>query len=320
VDKLFAMNALALNFLIVAILAVHPAYGADISFQPLTRADCSRAEMAWDESANACGANSAGDFSGQPLTRLDCVEEGMQWNDSANVCGTIQAAETIFKPEAPDDSSQPLARNHCEMAGLSWNDQANVCGESGATTQDTTSASSQAASPVLINIDKARQRMVVFVDGAEQYNWPVSTGLRGYSTPSGSYTASSMNEMWYSKEWDDAPMPHAVFFTKEGHAIHGTNEVKRLGRPASHGCVRISPKNAATLYSLVAKNGLEQTQIELVGITPGGEGKLASSARSKPGGGGKVASSARSKPRYRAESYVQPQRRGGLFRRLFGRR
>jgi lipoprotein-anchoring transpeptidase ErfK/SrfK len=127
---------------------------------------------------------------------------------------------------------------------------------------------------IVITIDKTEQRMTVSLDGVERYVWPVSTGQPGYSTPSGTYTASSMNEMWYSKQWDNAPMPHAVFFTREGHAIHGTSEVKRLGNPASHGCVRISPQNAATLYALVEKNGLENTQVVLTGITPGGESNL----------------------------------------------
>jgi len=104
-----------------------------------------------------------------------------------------------------------------------------------------------------------------------------------------------MNEVWYSKEWDDAPMPHSIFFTKDGHAIHGSYEVKKLGKPVSHGCVRISPKNAATLYSLVAKNGIKNTQVVLTGFTPGGEGKVASSARSRPA---KAATSARLKSRY----------------------
>src|ERR1041385_7651655 len=75
---------------------------------------------------------------------------------------------------------------------------------------------------VLININKAKQEMTVFLDGIEKYRWPVSTGRAGYSTPSGTYTATSMNEIWYSKEWDNAPMPHAVFFMKDGHAIHGS--------------------------------------------------------------------------------------------------
>src|SRR6516165_7892608 len=130
-------------------------------------------------------------------------------------------------------------------------------------------------SAILININKAKQRMTVFVDGIEKYHWPVSTGRAGYSTPSGSYTATSMNEIWYSKEWDNSPMPHSIFFIRDGHAIHGSYEVKNLGKPASHGCVRISPENATTLYALVKQNGLENTQVVLSGVTPGGEFKSA---------------------------------------------
>jgi lipoprotein-anchoring transpeptidase ErfK/SrfK len=130
-------------------------------------------------------------------------------------------------------------------------------------------------SAILININKAKQRMTVFVDGIEKYHWPVSTGRAGYTTPSGSYTATSMNEIWYSKEWDNSPMPHSIFFIKDGHAIHGSYEVKNLGKPVSHGCVRISPENATTLYALVKQNGLQNTQVVLSGVTPGGEFKSA---------------------------------------------
>jgi lipoprotein-anchoring transpeptidase ErfK/SrfK len=80
-----------------------------------------------------------------------------------------------------------------------------------------------------------------------------------------------MNEIWYSKQWDNAPMPHAIFFIRDGHAIHGSMDVKNLGRPASHGCVRISPRNAATLYALVKANGLTNTQVTVTGVSPGGE-------------------------------------------------
>ena len=130
-------------------------------------------------------------------------------------------------------------------------------------------------SQILINVDKSLQEMTVFVDGIEKYQWPVSTGVRGYSTPSGNFTASSMNKIWYSKQWDNAPMPHAIFFTKEGHAIHGSLETKKLGRAASHGCVRVSPTNAETLFQLVEQNGLENTKVVLTGVTPGGEAKVA---------------------------------------------
>ena len=133
----------------------------------------------------------------------------------------------------------------------------------------------KAGSVVLININKTKQEMAVFVDGVEKYQWPVSTGRVGYSTPSGTYTATSMNKIWYSKQWDNSPMPHSIFFIKDGHAIHGSYEVKNLGKPVSHGCVRISPQNANTLYALVEKNGLENTQVVLSGVTPGGEFKFA---------------------------------------------
>ena len=93
-----------------------------------------------------------------------------------------------------------------------------------------------------------------------------------------------MNEIWYSKQWDNAPMPHSVFFMKDGHAIHGSFDVKNLGQPVSHGCVRISPKNAATLYALVKRNGLENTQVVVAGVSPGGEYGVAGSQPSRPSG------------------------------------
>ena len=107
-----------------------------------------------------------------------------------------------------------------------------------------------AAADVVITIDKSAQRMTVAVDGATRWQWPVSTGARGYDTPNGSYTPFRMEKVYSSKEWDDAPMPNSIFFTQRGHAIHGSFD-KRLGKPASHGCVRLNPGNAAKLYSLV---------------------------------------------------------------------
>ena len=144
-----------------------------------------------------------------------------------------------------------------------------------ADTAAATAKPARAGSQILVNVDKSLQEMTVFVDGIEKYQWPVSTGVRGYSTPSGNYTASSMNKIWYSKQWDNAPMPHAIFFTKDGHAIHGSQETKKLGRAASHGCVRLAPKNAEALFHLVEENGLHNTKVVLAGVTPGGEAKVA---------------------------------------------
>ena len=123
----------------------------------------------------------------------------------------------------------------------------------------------QARPEILITVDKSAQRMTVNRDGQPLYTWPVSTGRSGYPTPSGSYTAFRMEADHYSVEWDDAPMPHSIFFTKIGHAIHGTYDTKNLGKPASHGCVRLSPENAETLFSLVQQEGAIKTKVVLTG-------------------------------------------------------
>src|SRR5512147_2739881 len=112
-------------------------------------------------------------------------------------------------------------------------------------------AGHSAQANVAITIDKNAQLMTVAVDGVERYRWPVSSGLPSYETPNGSFRAFRMEEDHYSKEFDDAPMPHSIFFTKIGHAIHGTDSVSRLGSPASHGCVRLSRENASKLWDLV---------------------------------------------------------------------
>src|SRR5688572_4166987 len=83
------------------------------------------------------------------------------------------------------------------------------------------SSAQTANAGILISVDKTAQRMTVFVDGVRRYDWPVSTGGPGYDTPSGKYTPFRMERKHFSKEWDDAPMPHSIFFTQAGHAIHG---------------------------------------------------------------------------------------------------
>ena len=126
-------------------------------------------------------------------------------------------------------------------------------------------ATSAAQAKVAITIDKDNQQMTVAVNGVERYHWPVSTGIPSRETPNGGFRAFRMEEDHYSKEFDDAPMPHAIFFTKVGHAIHGTDSVGRLGTPASHGCVRLSRDNASTLYALVEREGVLNTTVTLTG-------------------------------------------------------
>jgi lipoprotein-anchoring transpeptidase ErfK/SrfK len=129
------------------------------------------------------------------------------------------------------------------------------------------SASPPARAQVLITVNTSAQLMAVTVDGVVRWIWPVSTGRRGYATPPGSYTAFWLDEDHYSEEWDDAPMPHSIFFTRRGHAIHGTYDTGRLGTPASHGCVRLHDANAARLFALVEKVGVAKATV----VVSGGE-------------------------------------------------
>jgi len=126
-------------------------------------------------------------------------------------------------------------------------------------------ATGAAQAKIAITVDKDNQQMTVAVDGVARYHWPVSTGIPSHETPNGSFRTFRMEEDHFSKEFDDAPMPHSIFFTKIGHAIHGTDSVNRLGSPASHGCVRLSRDHASTLYALVQQQGVLNTTVTLTG-------------------------------------------------------
>ena len=107
---------------------------------------------------------------------------------------------------------------------------------------------------VTVQISNSAQRMRVYVDGGLTHVWPVSTARRGYRTPAGHYRVQRMERMWYSRKYHMSPMPYSLFF-RGGYAIHGTYALRQLGRPASHGCVRLHPGNAAALFHLVRAYG-----------------------------------------------------------------
>jgi lipoprotein-anchoring transpeptidase ErfK/SrfK len=133
----------------------------------------------------------------------------------------------------------------------------------------TTEAQKPATPDILIMVDKPTQTMTVTVDGHVRYRWRVSTGATHYSTPTGSYTPFRMELMHYSREWDNAGMPHAIFFTQSGHSIHGSDH-PGLGTAVSHGCVRLTLSNAATLYRLVKSVGMADTKVVVSGHDPPG--------------------------------------------------
>lgn len=114
--------------------------------------------------------------------------------------------------------------------------------------------SAPAAAAVTVHINNATQRMIVSVNGTPTHSWAVSTARRGYRTPAGVYRVQRMARMWHSRKYNMSPMPHSLFF-RGGYAIHGTGAIGNLGRPASHGCVRLHPRNASALYALVQRHG-----------------------------------------------------------------
>jgi len=167
---------------------------------------------------------------------------------------------------------------------------------------------SPAFAAILIKIDKPTQTMTVSVDGETRYRWPVSTGASGYATPTGNYAAFRMEKMHYSDEWDGAGMPHSIFFTKRGHAIHGSNH-PGMGTPRSHGCVRLSLKNAETLYTLVESHGMGGTKVVVAGSDPAGNWAASSAPPA-------IRTQAQGAPIGAAEA----RQRTGPFRGLFRRR
>jgi lipoprotein-anchoring transpeptidase ErfK/SrfK len=116
---------------------------------------------------------------------------------------------------------------------------------------------------VVAKVDISSQTMTVTVNGFPYAYWRVSTGRKGFNTPFGSFRVGRMAKMHYSKKYDNAPMPNSLFFYG-GFAVHGTGHTKQLGRPASHGCVRLAPGNAATLYSLAQTYGGRRVRVVIV--------------------------------------------------------
>lgn len=127
--------------------------------------------------------------------------------------------------------------------------------------------SSAASASVLIDVDKSTQHMSVSVDGTPRYEFPVSTGRAGFDTPNGRFHPKWMSRMHYSNEYEDAPMPHSIFFTG-GDAIHGFTGTPFGVAAVSHGCVRIPLGDAAELYQLVSQQGMPNTTIVVQGHAP----------------------------------------------------
>jgi lipoprotein-anchoring transpeptidase ErfK/SrfK len=178
----------------------------------------------------------------------------------------------------------------------------------------TTAAAAPPAPPkpettLLIDIDLTRQRMTLTGHGKVVGAWPISSGREGFRSPTGTFKPIWVSRMWYSKKYDNAPMPHAVFFSG-GVAMHATQATGMLGRPASHGCIRQSPANAETTYKLVAKHGHAHTKIVVHGTPRDDEPRVARRDRQPSD----VALATRYAPRtYAAAPIARPAMRRVIF-------
>jgi lipoprotein-anchoring transpeptidase ErfK/SrfK len=129
----------------------------------------------------------------------------------------------------------------------------------------TTTASAKA--DVLISVNESTQHMRVSVNGRTHYDFPVSTGRPGYNTPDGRFKPEWMAAMHYSKKYENAPMPHSIFFVN-GDAIHGFTDTPFGVAAVSHGCVRLPLADAAKLFNLVKEKGMANTTIYVHGHIP----------------------------------------------------
>ena len=167
------------------------------------------------------------------------------------ICRSAAMKPTISPPTSPNSDSESsgsqVSLQHAIVALLIF----------------TPIYADKAWADVAIRIELSRQTMKVEVDGAHFVTWAVSTARPGYRTPVGRYRPYLLDRMHYSALYDYTPMPYSIFFLR-GYAIHGTTEVRNLGRPVSHGCVRLLTDNARTLFELVGKHGMQNTSISVV--------------------------------------------------------
>jgi len=160
---------------------------------------------------------------------------------------------------------------------------------------------------LVASVDLTHQRLTVSVDGVVKHVWPISSGRAGYHTPRGTYKPYRMHLMWRSRKYHNARMPHSVFY-HGGFAIHATYATSRLGNPASHGCVRVSPSSARIFYNLVKTYGKSRTTIRISGTTPSSRRSYASRRRY---------SRRRARRLYRARRYGYGRRNYAVTRRVY---
>lgn len=122
---------------------------------------------------------------------------------------------------------------------------------------------SASSSEIIVEVSLSEQTMTVYQTGVATHKWLVSTAQKGKVTPTGAWTAKWLSKNHKSSRYNNSPMPYSIFYSGN-FAVHGTEQVDRLGSPASAGCIRLHPQNAAALFALVEAAGLKNTTISVI--------------------------------------------------------
>jgi lipoprotein-anchoring transpeptidase ErfK/SrfK len=117
--------------------------------------------------------------------------------------------------------------------------------------------------PHEVVVDISEQTAKIYLNGKLDAVWPISSARSGKYTPRGSWSPNFLSKYHKSSLYNNAPMPFSIFFNGN-IAIHGTDQVSRLGSPASAGCIRLSRENAKTLFERVERDGMKSFRISVV--------------------------------------------------------
>lgn len=209
------------------------------------------------------------------LALCSLIGSGAAAAHSAEAVKTAAAETTVTAPEASSSAAENAAAGTTDKAS-----EPAAAAAAEPTAQEAKPAAPPPPPTLTVSINLATQNMTVSENGSVKYSWPISSGTAEFPTPRGTFRPQWSAKMWYSRKYDMAPMPHAVFI-HGGVAVHGTQHLSRLGSPASHGCIRLAPGNARTFYNLVHSHGLKLTRVSIHG-TPNYRAPAVASRKQKP--------------------------------------
>jgi len=106
--------------------------------------------------------------------------------------------------------------------------------------------------PLMVLVSVPEQTMHVYRNGILIGRSSISTGSQGHATPGGVFSILGKHREYYSKKYDNAPMPNMQRLTDTGICMHSGN---LPGYAASHGCIRMPYDFSQLLFSATTQGG-----------------------------------------------------------------